>query len=106
MSLSVVLPIMNEEENLYPLYEEIVSVVEAEKYDYEIIMVDDGSSDRSVEVIEKLAAKNSRVKGVFFRRNFGQTAAMAAGIDFASNDIIVLMDADEQNDPGRYTQIH
>ena len=99
ISLSLVLPVMDEEKNLRPLYEEIVEVFKAKSYDYEIIFVDDGSQDRSREIISELGKKDPAIKGIFFRRNFGQTAAMSAGIDFSSKDIIFLMDADRQNDP-------
>ncbi len=97
--ISVALPIHNEEDNILPMYEELVPVLSTLGRPYEIILVDDGSTDSSRKVIESLCAKDKKVKGVYFRRNFGQTAAMAAGIDHATGDVIVLMDADRQNDP-------
>ena len=98
--ISVVTPVFNEQENIAPLIRRVVEVMEGLGRDYEVVAVDDGSSDRSLEVLEGLAKENTRVKVISFRRNFGQTAAIMAGIDYAGGDIIVLMDADLQNDPG------
>lgn len=99
MDLSLILPVMNEEKNVKPLYEEIVEVVQAMKVNYEVIFVDDGSVDSSVKNIKELTEKDKNVRLLIFRRNFGQTAAMSAGIDAAQGDIVMLMDADRQNDP-------
>ncbi len=98
MKISLVIPSHNESENLEKLYQEIVSAL-GKNVDYEIVMVDDGSSDDSVVVLNKLASKDNRLKVVEFLRNSGQTAAMAAGIDLASGELIVTLDADRQNDP-------
>jgi glycosyltransferase involved in cell wall biosynthesis len=97
--LSIVLPVYNEEENIVLQYERIVETVSHLKKGFEIIFVDDGSKDRSFELLADLAKKDKRVKIVQFRRNFGQTAAMAAGIDHSVGEIIVFMDADLQNEP-------
>ena len=97
--LSIVLPMFNEEENIQPQYREIVAAVDPLGLDYEIVFVDDGSTDGSCDSIKEIARKDKRVKLVRFRKNFGQTAAMAAGIDFSQGEIIVFMDADLQNDP-------
>lgn len=97
--ISLVLPVFNEEENIYLQYEKIISGLKACKKTYEVIFVDDGSSDNSFEILSKIASKDKNVKLVKFRRNFGQTAAMAAGIDFSSGDVIIFMDSDLQNDP-------
>lgn len=102
--LSVVVPIYNEEENLPILYEKIKRVLEKIKSDwdgkdYEIIFINDGSNDRSLEIIKDIASKDYHVVGINFRRNFGQTAAMAAGFDKARGEIIITMDGDLQNDP-------
>jgi glycosyltransferase involved in cell wall biosynthesis len=78
---------------------EITGVVEGLDHDYEIIYVDDGSTDRSFEILRSLRDDNPRIKIIQFRRNFGQTAGLAAGFDHASGDVIVTMDADRQNDP-------
>ena len=97
--ISVVLPVFNEEESLALLNERIVETMDDREWDYEIIYVDDGSHDRSAQVIDDLTNKKPMVKGILLRRNFGQSAATAAGIDHASGDIIVIMDSDLQNDP-------
>ncbi len=97
--LSILLPLYNEEENIRLQYEEITSAVDDLKVEYEILFVDDGSTDRSFEVLSSIAERDSRVKIIQFRRNFGQTAAMAAGIDHSRGKILVFMDSDLQNDP-------
>lgn len=93
--ISVVIPIYNEEENVGPLHEEIVAVCEREGYEYEIIFVDDGSSDATKSKVKEL----SPVHYIKLRKNFGQTAAMDAGIKAAQYPLIVTMDGDRQNDP-------
>ncbi len=102
--LSVIVPIYNEEENLPILYERIKEVLERIKNkwngkEYEIIFINDGSTDKSWEIIKDIANKDHHVVGINFRRNFGQTAAMAAGFDKARGEIIITMDGDLQNDP-------
>lgn len=99
MDLSLVVPIYNEEENIPLLYAEIKEVLDSTDYQYELICVDDGSSDRSVAVLEQLSSEDDRVVVIELRRNFGQTAAMSAGFDHARGDIIITMDGDLQNDP-------
>ena len=84
LDLSVVVPIYNEEENIPVLYQRVTDALAPTNIDYELILVDDGSSDDSYAALKLLAAKDTRVKVVRFRRNFGQTAAMAAGFDCAS----------------------
>ncbi len=97
--LSIVIPVYNEEDNIRPLYERLVSVLDAMRDEYEIFFIDDGSTDGSHERLKDLAEKQRHVKVITFRRNFGQTAAMMAGFQFASGDVIVPMDGDGQNDP-------
>lgn len=97
--LSVVLPVYNEEENLPLLHKELSTTLAEMNIPYEIIYVDDGSRDRSAEVMMQIANEDDHVKMVFLRRNFGQTAAIQAGIDQATGAIICLMDSDLQNDP-------
>ena len=97
--LSVFLPVYNEEENLQPLHEKITATMATLGRSYEIIYVDDGSSDGSYGVLAEIAGRDPHAKVVRFRRNYGQTAAMAAGIRAASGEILVPMDADMQNDP-------
>ena len=99
MDLSIVVPIYNEEENVPILHARITQALAGTKLDYELILVDDGSSDNSYPSLKVLAAKDARVKVVKLRRNFGQTAAMAAGFDLASGRVVVPMDGDLQNDP-------
>jgi glycosyltransferase involved in cell wall biosynthesis len=98
--ISIVLPVYNEQENITLQYQHIVESLKTSGLKYEIIFVDDGSEDRSVEILEDIAQKDKRVKLVVFRRNFGQTAAMAAGIDYSAGDIVIFMDSDLQNDAG------
>lgn len=99
MKVSVVIPAYNEEENLPVLYERLRTVLEKLEGDYEIIFVDDGSTDGSFDVLRDLARRDERVKVIRFRRNYGQTAAMYAGFEHATGEVIVTMDADLQNDP-------
>ncbi len=98
-SISIVIPVYNEEKNLEPLHEEIMQTVLKAGYKYEIIFVDDGSTDSSFEVLEKLFQKDKHVRVIKFRRNFGQTAALSTGFQNAKNDTIITMDADLQNNP-------
>ena len=97
--ISVVIPVYNEEENVPILYERLKEVLESIPYDYEIIFVNDGSTDRTGEILEEIAKKDRKVKVVEFARNFGQTPAMVAGMDYATGDVIITMDGDLQNDP-------
>jgi len=97
--LSVVVPLYNEEESLRPLYEAITNAVVPLGVSYEIVFVDDGSRDATVQLADAIARSDPRVCLVKFRRNYGQTPAMAAGIAQASGDVIVTMDGDLQNDP-------
>jgi glycosyltransferase involved in cell wall biosynthesis len=97
--LSLFLPVYNEEENLPRLNEKIFQALESLGHSFEVIYVDDGSSDRSLELLKEFAASDRRVRVIAFRRNYGQTAAMAAGINAARGDVLIPMDADLQNDP-------
>lgn len=97
--ISVVIPIYNEEENISPLYNALKPVLKNTGKEHEIIFVDDGSTDRSAEELDKLAARDPSVSVLFMRRNFGQTAAFAAGFDYSSGEVIITMDGDLQNDP-------
>jgi glycosyltransferase involved in cell wall biosynthesis len=97
--ISLVIPVYNEEENVELLYQKIVAAAEAVGRTWEVVLVDDGSKDKSFEKLERIALKDSRIKLVRFVRNFGQTAALSAGIDHAKGSIIIPMDADLQNDP-------
>src|SRR5690349_6277830 len=100
LPLSLIVPVYNEEENLPLLMDAICTALEPLKKDWEVIFVDDGSRDHSLDVLENLVKKDpGHVRVVVFRRNFGQTAAIEAGIDHAQGETIVLLDADLQNDP-------
>lgn len=99
MFVSIVIPLYNEEENAETLYSAIKTVMDAQGRDYEILFIDDGSDDRTPQIIERLTEEDSKVRVLSFRRNFGQTAAFAAGFDHAKGDVIITMDGDLQNDP-------
>ncbi len=109
MDISVVVPLYNEVESLPELVEWITRVCLAEKYDFEIILIDDGSNDGSWELIEEMSTKDKRIKGVKFRRNYGKSAALHHGFDAASGEVIITMDADLQDSPdeipGLYNKI-
>jgi len=97
--LSVVIPAYNEEENVPILYEKLKKVLDGLGQDYEIIFVDDGSTDGTYQRLKQLAEKDSRLKIIRFKRNYGQTAAMSAGFEHAKGNVIITLDADLQNDP-------
>lgn len=97
--LSIIIPLYNEEDNIAPLFERLVTVLGGLAQPYEIIMVNDGSTDATRERLDALAADYPNVRVVHFRRNFGQTPAMMAGIDQARGDILIPLDGDLQNDP-------
>ncbi|MBM9512967.1 glycosyltransferase family 2 protein [Desulfogranum marinum] len=99
MDISLVIPLFNEEENVGLLYDEVSSVLSKMDYQSEIIFIDDGSTDTTLKSLVQIQVGDPRVKVVSLRRNFGQTAAMSAGFDNASGQIIVTMDGDLQNDP-------
>ena len=98
-AVSVILPVFNEADNLEPLTQDIIAALEETGRTYEIIFVDDGSTDQSLNVLTALQKAHPLVVVIEFRRNFGQTAALAAGLRAANGEIIVTMDADRQNDP-------
>ena len=97
--LSVVVLVFNEIESIAPLHEELLGVLDAMDTTYEVVYIDDGSRDGSTERLAQLTLKNPHIRVVSFRRNFGQTAAVQAGIDSARGDILIFMDGDMQNDP-------
>ncbi len=97
--ISVVIPVYNEEDNVRPLYDKLKKVLESLETEYEIIFVNDGSTDKTQERLEEICRNDKRVKVIEFLRNFGQTPAMVAGIDHADGDVIITMDGDLQNDP-------
>jgi glycosyltransferase involved in cell wall biosynthesis len=97
--LSLFLPVLDEEENLRPMHAKIQSALDALGKTAEVIYVDDGSTDKSLSILREIALGDDRVRVVALRRNYGQTAAMSAGIDAARGEILIPMDADLQNDP-------
>ncbi|MGB7203570.1 MAG: glycosyltransferase family 2 protein [Pyrinomonadaceae bacterium] len=97
--LSLFLPVLDEEENLRPMHAKIAAALDALGKTAEVIYVDDGSTDKSLEILKEIAADDNRVRVISLRRNYGQTAAMSAGIDAAKGEILIPMDADLQNDP-------
>ncbi len=97
--LSLFLPVLDEDENLRPMHEKIAAALDALGKSAEVIYVDDGSTDDSLNILKEIAATDSRVRVISLRRNYGQTAAMSAGIDAATGEILIPMDADLQNDP-------
>jgi len=99
MTLSVVIPLYNEEENVQLLHEQLRKSLDPLNQEYEILFVDDGSTDHTLSLLEKIQAEDKKVIVLSLRRNFGQTAAFAAGFDFARGDVVVTMDGDLQNDP-------
>jgi glycosyltransferase involved in cell wall biosynthesis len=98
--ISLTVPIFNEEENILPLYEKLVPVLAGTGRPWEIIYVNDGSTDNSASLLDHLAEQDQRVVVLHFRRNYGQTAAMMAGFDYARGEVIIPIDGDLQNDPG------
>ncbi len=99
MDVSIVIPLYNEEESLPELCDWIVRVVNENNFSYEIIMVDDGSTDDSWNVIENISEKNSNIKGIKFQRNYGKSAALNEGFKAAQGDVVITMDADMQDSP-------
>lgn len=98
-TLSIVVPVYNEEDSVLPLFERIVNTCRPLGRPYELIFVDDGSRDRTFDILENMHWRDTRIKVIRFRKNYGQTAAMAAGFRYARGDVIVSMDGDLQNDP-------
>lgn len=105
MDISVVIPLLNEEESLPELSEWITRVVTAHKLTYEVIFIDDGSTDSSWEVIQNVAAHNQHFKGIKFQRNYGKAAALNEGFKAAKGDVIITMDADMQDSPDEIPEL-
>jgi len=97
--VSIVVPLFNEEESLNPLYSEIIKSVKETNIDYEIIFIDDGSTDKSLEILRELNRKDNKVRYISFRKNYGKSAAINVGFQKASGDAVITMDADLQDDP-------
>jgi glycosyltransferase involved in cell wall biosynthesis len=99
VNLSIVIPLYNEDESLRELCDWIVRVMDANQFTYELILIDDGSSDNSWNVIEKLSAENKSIKGLRLRRNYGKSAALNVGFEAAHGEVVITMDADMQDSP-------
>jgi glycosyltransferase involved in cell wall biosynthesis len=105
MDLTIVVPLFNEDESLPALEEWVRRVMETHRFTYEIILVDDGSKDRSWQVIEDLTKKNPNVRGIKFRRNYGKSAALFVGFEAAQGDVVITMDADLQDSPDEIPEL-
>ena len=105
MNLSIVIPLLNEQESLPELHNWIVKVMQAHNFSYEILFIDDGSSDASWNVIQKLSQENSNVKGIRFLRNYGKSQALHAGFAKAQGDVVITMDADLQDSPDEIPEL-
>jgi glycosyltransferase involved in cell wall biosynthesis len=99
VDLSIVIPVYNEEENIKELHMRLSNILPTITENYEILFVDDGSTDNSFAIIKEINREDKRVKGIKFRRNFGQSAAISAGFDYSKGNVIITMDSDLQNDP-------
>jgi len=105
MDLSIVVPLLNEEESLPELCRWIERVCTENNYSYEVILVDDGSSDNSWSVIEQLREENKLIKGIKFQRNYGKSAALNEGFKAAKGDVVITMDADMQDSPDEIPEL-
>lgn len=106
MNLSIVIPLLNEEESLPELCAWIERVVTAQQFSYEVLLIDDGSTDDSWEVIQQIASKNMAIKGIKFQRNYGKSAALNEGFKAAKGDVIITMDADMQDSPDEIPSLY
>ena len=105
MDISVIVPLFNEDESLAELFAWIQRVMQENGFSYEVIFVNDGSTDRSWEVIEQLQAQHSEVKGIKFRRNYGKSPALYCGFERAQGDVVITMDADLQDSPDEIPEL-
>lgn len=106
MQLSIVIPLLNEEESLKELHDWIVSVMQSNHFLYEILFIDDGSTDSSWDIISSLAVQNPAVKGIRFQRNFGKSQALHAGFKAVQGDVVITMDADLQDNPEEIPELY
>ena len=106
MDISVVIPLLNEDESLQELHDWIAKVMQSNRYLYEIIFIDDGSTDRSWNVIEKLSQENKSVKGIRFQKNYGKSQALDAGFELAQGAVVITMDADLQDNPDEIPELY
>ena len=106
MQISIVVPLFNEEESLPELASWIADVMERNGYTYEVLFIDDGSKDKSWQVIETLCKQNPNIKGIKFRRNYGKSAGLNVGFDAAQGDVVITMDADLQDSPDEIPELY
>ncbi|WP_295833005.1 glycosyltransferase family 2 protein [uncultured Winogradskyella sp.] len=106
MNISIVIPLLNEAESLTELHDWIVSVMQSNSFSYEILFIDDGSTDNSWQVISSLSEKDTNVKGISFLKNFGKSQALHAGFSKAKGDVVITMDADLQDNPEEIPELH
>ena len=106
MDVSVVIPLLNEQDSIEELHDWIVSVMHTNQLSYEILFIDDGSTDNSWEVIQKICAKNSAARGFKFSKNFGKSQALSAGFKACNGDVVITMDADLQDDPNEIPELY
>ncbi|HUH26796.1 glycosyltransferase family 2 protein [Gelidibacter sp.] len=106
MNISVVIPLLNEEESLTELYDWIAKVMQSNHFSYEIIFIDDGSTDGSWKIIKQLSEKDTHVKGIRFTRNFGKSQALHAGFEKAQGEVVITMDADLQDSPEEIPELY
>lgn len=106
MNLSIIIPLLNEEESLKELHDWIVSVMQSNNFTYEILFIDDGSTDNSWTIISTLAQENIAVKGIRFQRNFGKSQALHAGFKAVKGDVVITMDADLQDNPDEIPELY
>lgn len=106
MNISVVIPLLNEEESLTELHDWIARVMQSNHFSYEIIFIDDGSTDNSWQIISELSLKDNNVKGIRFLRNFGKSQALHAGFEKAQGDVVITMDADLQDNPEEIPELY
>ena len=106
MNLSIVIPLLNEEESLKELHDWIVEVMQSNRFLYEILFIDDGSTDASWEIITQLSDKNPNVKGLRFKKNFGKSQALHAGFKAVQGDVVITMDADLQDNPEEIPELY
>ena len=106
MDISVVIPLLNEDESLNELYDWVAKVMQSNRYSYEVLFIDDGSTDKSWKVIEELSKKDNNVKGIRFQRNFGKSQALNAGFKVVEGDVVITMDADLQDSPDEIPELY
>ena len=106
MHISVVIPLLNEEDSLKELHDWIAEVMQSNHFTYEILFIDDGSTDGSWDIISQLSTKNNHVKGICFLKNFGKSQALHAGFEIAKGDVVITMDADLQDNPDEIPELY